>query len=912
MEKKDEKTKASTANNVVTKRTNRRLPMKWFSWPSWLITAYQQVSIDLAGASRSFCRGAYADCITDVVKVWLESKSVTGKRAALIAKWLPELYFRYIGLANLFLTFDIYQLAMQVAAHLERPKSADAAIDTQLLANVLARCVAARTRILTPKSQTRMLFLPEHHQNPVSKSTSTSSSPIWDEIEAVDERLNVKGWPLLWQTPPAVVPTLVPPSKTDLADEECQTEEMQRGMYETEWTKLLVGSSIIRKDGVTRGELFEFAIWLETLRNRGGMDTTVFLHCLDTICASSSTSSANFFRDVVDPDGRYTQTIRLFMRTLRAFIVHDIGHRIYAMFYWMVMTRSIDSSAARLWPLHHHHVSNLTHFTDLDAHAPPTQHLAQIILVQLGAATAESAAAEAAVTTKSSSSSSLEQVSGRALPIATSPWVLNLSNGMDWSHPFAQGWVRKMDIRFNAPSLEASVKLSSASASGRRLRKVDADEEELQRHLKSINTLVLDEIGKYFPVDSQEIGLPMEEVDEGTLVPLPEIYWGETRRAKIENTGRLWVGPFDADCKNHRQIAGRALFVSRKFQEWKLHTLTVVPVKKKIIASSAAAPAEFWLRYDGMPRLTPAQETELRRITNVTQAQLIEDYRTIDIMDASQIHPYRLVTPSDTISPKYAYGIIQYFALQLARAILGVAETASKRDTLILNPNNGSILTVIPTATFIERSLHSYRASFATIQKIARAKKQMAERNGTNNDNTNNNSAPNVSKWLVRLFGRRGATVIAQRGSQASQAKILAAETENNAESGLASSAVAALAKRKELELKQGREQEAKSLLSYLSEEDVRNADATAVLFGRPMPQKSGIGAYIRDAVNQRAAFMMDVRARLVPFYEALKREKELPHLRAALAAIHRTMPLALTPELVLAHRLQHSAISVV
>ena len=94
------------------------------------------------------------------------------------------------------------------------------------------------------------------------------------------------------------------------------------------------------------------------------------------------------------------------------------------------------------------------------------------------------------------------------------------------------------------------------------------------------------------------------------------------------------------------------------------------------------------------------------------------------------------------------------------------------------------------------------------------------------------------------------------------------------------------------------------SILNHLTNEDIRDADATAVLYGKPLVQKTGVAVALRDDV-QRPAFMLDVRSRLIPFYEALKRDTDLHHLRAPLNAIHQCMPLALSPDIVHAFRLE-------
>jgi hypothetical protein len=923
-EKVEKDEKKVVVDDLKKKKRRPRSSVVWFSWPAWLNASYDELSTELLVCLQAFNRGDFVEFLSRVVTAWIEGTKTPGRRAAFIAKWLPELYFRFIGVANLPLLFDVYQLAMHVATNVDRPKSADAAIDIKLLASVLARCIAARTRILTPKSQTRMLYLPEHSAKPtppppLSSSSSPSSSAIGED--ANDDRFELRSWPILWQTPPPAASSDGRSSnKLKLVnvedDEECQTEEMQRVMYETEWTKLLVGSSLVRASGVNRTELFSFAIWLEGLRSRGGIDPTVFLHCLDTMCSTANPSS--LFRDVVDPDGRYTQTIRLFMRTLRACVVHDIGHRIYAIFYWMLITRSVDSAAKRT---EHHHAANLAHFTDLDAHAPPTVILIQTILNHLHLQLQKPSSSSSSSSTPPPPpphESAVVVSSAKALPAVTSVMVIKLSGAMDWGHEFVRAWTHKMDVRFNAPHLatlgSSSSSSSSSSSKNKQRKAVDSDLEEMQRHLQSVAELAMQEMNKYFPRDSiAQVPFSMEEVDEGTITPLPQIQWGDLRRASIEDTGRLWVGPFDAAVQHHRKLAGRALFVARKLQEWHLRALVVIPVKKK--TTSAAQPAtEFWLRYDGMPVLTAAQRAELRRVNNVTQAQLI-DHRQIDIVDGSQIHPYRLINPPENTAPRHPYGIVQYFALQIARSILGVAETGLRRDTFILNSSNPALLTVVHTAAFLERSAHSYRASFATIQKIARERRREAERTG----NKPNNPEVTVSKWLVRLFGRRGATVIAQRAAntntnsantntksanaRGSVATVKASSATLATSATSATSAAMEDAKRKSREEGEDREKDDQVLLNYLSESDVQAADACAVLFGRPLTQKSGLAVHLRDSV-QRPAFMLEARSRLNPFFDALKKEKELPHLRNALAIIHKTMPRALPTDLSFAFHL--------
>lgn len=494
----------------------------------------KEVTNDLQNAFHAFCRGAYVEFLTEVSRIWVNSAIGTGRRAALVAKWLPDVYFRCIGLANLPLSFDLYQLAMQVATQSSRPKTADVAIDVRLLADLLARYVAARTRILTPKSQTHMLYFPEHLANPSSSSSSSSG-----------ERFEMNStWPLLWQTPSggSVWPKKDDSSITDV-DEECQTEEMQRGMYQTEWTKLLVGSSIIRRHGVPRGELFKFAVWLENLRSRGNMDATVFLHCMDTICSSNNNTTV--FRDVVDPARRYTETIYLFMRTMRACLVQDIGQRVYVLFYWTLITRCIDSESKRS---DHHHVSNLAHFTDLDAHNPPARNLVLAILEQLGMKPQQQTLLlpPPAQMTPLTSSNTL-------LPCAEN--ALLSSPMMDWSHPFGRDWIHKMDMRFNAPSLHPKPS---------QRKTIDVDHEELQRHLQSVNDLASKEIDKYFGKDAST---PLEEVDESAIKPLPQIHWGELNHfAKIDLNGRLWVGPFDISVAYHRQNSGELYLSLENFK----------------------------------------------------------------------------------------------------------------------------------------------------------------------------------------------------------------------------------------------------------------------------------------------------------------------------------------------------------
>jgi len=365
------------------------------------------------------------------------------------------------------------------------------------------------------------------------------------------------------------------------------------------------------------------------------------------------------------------------------------------------------------------------------------------------------------------------------------------------------------------------------------------------------------------------------EVDAGTLAPLPQIAWGADswRHAQVDGNGHLWVGPFDSLNEQHRLVVGRALFRTRKLKQWNINAFDVTVVRKKSSdedQKNKKALSVFWLRYDGLP-VTAAQITELKTYMNLTHVQTV-DHRRLEMFDLASIQQSILMTPPQGTNPRHTHGIAQLLALQLGRSILGIAETALRKDTVVINYSYPySRLLVLPTALFEQRSSQSYRASIATLMKYAHLAQLQQMRQIHNHTNGSN---PSPSPKIIALFGKRGADMIAQRVVNVKTPPAVVAESSLTIEAW-----------------------------KYLKDSDLRNADATAVLFGKPLTQKTGIAVALREDV-QRAPFMLEVRSRLQQFYDALKRETELPHLRAPLNTIHQNMPLALAPDVVLAFRL--------
>jgi hypothetical protein len=109
-------------------------------------------------------------------------------------------------------------------------------------------------------------------------------------------------------------------NKTSLSS--LSPEELQH----VEWTALfsIAGTT-------SRSALLMQAVWWERLRPY--LEPTVFIEKLDAAVGFSTASLPDPFQGDVDPTHRYCAILRTFMRTMRVWIVEDIGERSLAIFY---------------------------------------------------------------------------------------------------------------------------------------------------------------------------------------------------------------------------------------------------------------------------------------------------------------------------------------------------------------------------------------------------------------------------------------------------------------------------------------------------------------------------------------------------------------------------------------------------
>jgi hypothetical protein len=563
------------------------------------------------------------------------------------------------------------------------------------------------------------------------------------------------------------------------------------------------------------------------------MNRSAFLRCFDAICAIPQ--SGTIFRDTnLDSNGIYAKTLRLYHKTLRACMIHSIGHRVYSIFYLLVLCRMYD-------PNHHgpdrYSIHLIEQLTDLDKFTPPVQALVHSILHPTTTTLATAPSVD-----QKDNKVAVSKVVG--MP-AGEDLLLLLREKMDWCHSVSDGWIKSISAAV-MPEKKDGVLVKDGGT---------VEQKQLKQHLDSLERLALEEFKRCIARSD------LEQVDESTVVPLPNVDWGVDGRASIDHEGRVWCGKYNVENESDQLTIGRTLFRTRKLQEWHLNVCTVTIVLQK------DNPKMVWLRHDGLP-IEQTMMVEIQRSINATVKQLIIPSR-LNLHDLSSVDLSWFTTIPHQANPKHCYGIVQLLALQLARAILGIAETQMRRDTWCYNLTDLAHFTIVPTAMISKRTWQSYWPSPATLRKYADTRAKSKEPTTPTTEATAETAetaaaaAMEPSRSLqTRMKSRKLAKLIVQR----------AAKTASNATDT-------------------GDEKKDGAL-----PEDVLDATAAAILFGKPLTQKTGVAIHLKRCV-QKVDFMLEARSRLGHFYDAIKREKEIPHMRTILHHIYNHLPLTLSPD---------------
>jgi hypothetical protein len=653
----------------------------------------------LQAAESAFARGSFEVFIENVLRLWRGHKRGPKLLAYTL---LPHLYQRFIGLANVDLAFELYALSLQ-------PRH------PQVLASVVSRMVFSEKRIRssagttfqgpllelgfpTPQRNatgfclwTRQLSeVPQHWKTPPlvdgpyldtshgAARQVTAPSPETMERMATRSSARMSAKQMLVNAPQLGKATGGDKDEKHQRDGK-DMPLMESQVHQATWTDLVSGTELRESGGRRHLSLIQCAFWLERLRPH--LDAQAFLVRLKTMC--ELTPSQRALRPDLDNTAQMSDTLRLFMRTMRTFLINAMGDRTLSLFYMFVVHHIFQ--CVHTQPTCHDPTISEQLF-GIDKHMPAVLQLQKVIHGKLLAPPGDTVAVTAGRSETMDGGGDPTQY--QRIRLGLPAIGASIQGPVDWNHPVAKAWIATIGRPKRAAALSTDEK---AKRDGTR----DRQNAALEAHLAFVEKAGLAE----FKAISENATL--KGVDSDILKPLPLLKWGENWRGRVDPNGHIWVGPFP-QTPFHNTIVGRALLVNRKLREWTILEETVTATLYK---DSRAAKPTYWLAYSG---IDVASGEWLRTVQNATTPHMLTENIAelrIESMRRAEQHGY-------SRNPMWH----NWMGLLGARALLGVGETKTTTDTV----RTRDTAKVYPTATFVGRSAKSYKA---TVSQILLARK---------------------------------------------------------------------------------------------------------------------------------------------------------------------------------------------
>ncbi len=804
---------------------------------------------------------------------------------------LPTLYQQYIGLSNMTLAFELYRLAHAAAEN---------DIVEVAIASAVARMVVSRARQgLRAPAQCFTIPPPEPHPSSTpAPATKTATVPT-STATAVGAAGSVGG-----------------------AGEGARVELREMGarampvdwlgegashLRDAVWHGLFSCGATLRNASTRMETILQTAAWFEQLRPH--MSPAVFLKRFDDLTAVGATEKA--FQEPIDADGHYMQTIRLYARVMRAWLIEDVGDRCLSIFLNFVLARLLSGHRT----IEHLNSRLVEQLTAVDAALDDTHILAANILHLLNHP--KSAKSDVKTNTK---------LAEWGLPRA-----FNQQRSVDWTSEEAAAWIREVEERAEAGGAAARSHRSSRNVRNRA-------NPELDEHLKGLEKQAREHLDVHISAargsPGQISGAALKGADLGRLLWSAARHWAHVdNRGLLAPAGRgvvgdVWVGPFAMNGPEwQRAFVYRALFRAAKLREWGIYA----PAVELVQDIDDPSRQTFWLGYGGpwdaaelanmgsFPFQTilgfgeRGREIHIRSINTATAVShgtgpLFNAIPTPETppqanenQPENQTQPMEIdsnPTPGDEKERQLVEGcgLVQLIRLSLARAILGVSEAGMRYDTLIhtgLLPNR---VRVFPTAMYELRTAASYCATTSAIRHEALL--------DTNERAALTSGTGRAFRAVIRLRARYHLDlrlVPTNPNPTPAPATTAAGASAHGAAPGAASGAPGG---------GPGAPSSAGSSMGGMSTGESlafaeRMADADCVLFGKPQTARMALLLQLRERLIGDHRLLAVIRPALRGFWRKIMADdKQMPHVRAVIAVIHRTFPHLLEPAIVKFYKL--------
>jgi hypothetical protein len=823
-------------------------------------------------------------------------------RRLCVGDLLADLFLQHIGLGSATIAFAIFE-----AVHCDNV-NADALL--------IARIATARRRLNRPLSN----FVE-------AKTTTTLSTTTADDDTDI---CVARALPVQW-----LVPIELGLDERTSGSDHC-------------WAVLWSGV-LVRCAATPLSMLLQLAQWTERVRPH--VNTTMFLQRIDATCDVGFNSWLSCFDANLDPNSRHGQTMRMFLQTMRVWLVNDIGDRSLVLFWMFVSVRTTLSVADKPCTF----TANLAEqLTDLDTELDSVRNLADAVLPLLVAAPSTKHTHTPVKTTSVTTAMALPRLHQT---ITASKIVATLSkqpskqpglvlNGgerlVDWSKADGAAWIRKVNAAWQKQRLSVPPTAINSARSKRHRQ-----DPNITRHLEALDQYALEMLEVHLAVARNEPRVSGFDVVSHLLTILQ---WGrcvarlpenrprswitgtpagtailpqtrETGAPRRVGHGEAWVGPFDLANDRERQEVARVMFRTAKLTSWGIFAPPVELVLDADKTEGSAKKELAWLffrtriRYDALvgcqdhrmeftypnPTRVEVDEygTTLNRCTEavksiganklvMTSSAPLTTFSTVEKMQLILVPPVAAQTDLAPVSIAASF-----IKLAIARALLGIetGQSFKDQDTLLQMPARAAQHlwpTVIPVGMFTTRSAESYRAS----QSAVLAK-------------STSSSRPISLRQLIRQRGRYRLEITSSGqthtndGASAATAATAAAATAATAAAATAATAAAATAATAAAAASASTTESAASDPANVARMTaIQAADADFLLFGGT-PHSSSILSDLRNRVFADKRLLSELRPLLADMWKCVKSDPKMKLSHVVIGRLRTTFP-HLVPDSVL------------